>query len=248
MVLIIFFILLLQSRELNAFVLLSGPTEARMGVTEESPRIVFELSMDPPAIKDKEEFMDGAFADLSDQDFWLMLVQMAIKPWNDVADAYIEMDVEFSDQAALNAEDRIFSIVVNKTNLTTSAFADPTIEDKSIVDCDIAVSERGSSAKYLAFTLMHEIGHCLGLGHNHGDYSAVMSYSRSSRSLNLGLDDEAGTIYLYPLSTIGKPTELAGCGVISGSTSHTTALPLFLLAPICLPLSRRVREKFKPRA
>jgi len=247
MVLILFLGLFL-SRELQAFVLLSGPTEARLPVTEENPRIVFELSMDPPSIKAKDEFMDGAYADLSDQDFWLTLVQMAIQPWNDVADSYIEMDVAFSDQAAVDKEDRIFSIVVGKTNLTTSAYAAPTLEGRSIVDCDMAVSERGTTARSLAFTLMHEIGHCLGLGHNHSDYSAVMSYSRSDRSLNLGLDDEAGLIYLYPQATVGKPKELAGCGVISGATSAGNGLILFLFAPICLPLSRRIREKFKPRA
>ncbi|WP_141734996.1 matrixin family metalloprotease [Oligoflexus tunisiensis] len=248
MVLIFILAILFSSTDLQAFVLLSGPTEARMDVTEENPRIVFELSLNPPSIKEKDEFLDGAYADLSDEDFWLTLVQLAIRPWNDVADSYLEMDVAFSDYATLDKEDRIFSIVVGKTNLTTSAYAAPGIEGKTIVDCDIAVSERGATARSLAFTLMHEIGHCLGLGHNHSDYSAVMGYARTDRSLNLGLDDEAGLIYLYPLSTIGEPQELAGCGVISGSTPNSTTLALVLLTPICLPLTRRLREKFKPRA
>jgi hypothetical protein len=247
MVLILFLTLFLSS-DAFSFVLLSGTDEARMDVTEENPRIVFELSMDPPSIEKKEEFMDGAYADLSDQDFWLTLVQLAIQPWNNVADSYIEMDVAFSDQAALSSEDRIFSIVVGKTNLSSSAFAAPAIEDQTIIDCDINVSDRGSSAKSLAFTLMHEIGHCLGLGHNHSDYSAVMGYARSDRSLNLGLDDEAGLIYLYPHASIGKPKELAGCGIISGSNQRQPWLPLVLLAPICLPLIRRAREKFQARA
>jgi hypothetical protein len=248
MVVIFLLALLFSSSDLQAFVLLSGPREARMDVSEENPRIVFELSLDPPAIKEKDNFLDGAYADLSDEDFWMMLVQLAIQPWNDVADSYLEMDVTFSANAALDKEDRIFSIVVDKTNLTTSAYAAPGIEEKTIVDCDIAVSERGATARSLAFTLMHEIGHCLGLGHNHSDYSAVMGYARTDRSLTLGLDDEAGLIYLYPHSSIGKPQELAGCGVLSGSTSSNSGSLLFLLAPICLPLTRRLREKFKARA
>lgn len=247
MVLILLFALLMTT-DASAFVLLSGPKEARLDVSEENPRIVFELSMDPPSIEKKEEFMDGAYADLSDQDFWLMLVQLAMQPWNNVAESYIELDVTFSDQATLNNEDRVFSIVTGKTNLSSAAFAAPAVENKSIIDCDINVSDRGSSAKSLAFTLMHEIGHCLGLGHNHSDYSAVMGYARTDRTLTLGLDDEAGLVYLYPLSTIGKPRELAGCGTITGTNRPQAWLPLLLLAPICLPLIRRTREKFKARA
>jgi hypothetical protein len=236
------------SSDAYAFVLLSGPKEARIDVSEDNPRIIFDLGMDPPSIEKKNEFMDGAYADQSDQDFWLTLVQLAIQPWNNVADAYIELDVALSDQATLDKEDRIFSIVVGKTNLSSSAFAAPAIENEKIVDCDINVSDRGSSAKSLAFTLMHEIGHCLGLGHNHSDYSAVMGYARTDRSLNLGLDDEAGLIYLYPHANVTKPRELAGCGVISGVNSSPVGLPLCLLAPLCLPIIRRVREKFQARA
>lgn len=236
---LILWLALLWADAAQAFVLLSGPAEARLPVSEENPQIVFDLSLDPPSITDKDKFMGGQYEDLSDEDFWLMLVQLAMKPWNDVADAYIEMSVEFSDQAALNNEDRIFSIVVGKTNLTTAAYADPTLEDKVIADCDIAVSERGSTARFMAYTLMHELGHCLGLGHNHSDYAAVMGYSRTDRSLSLGLDDEAGLVFLYPSSAVGKPKELAGCGVIGGRGSSNFWMFLLLCLPILAGLVHR---------
>jgi len=247
MVLILILLMLLGSADAHAFVLLSGPTEARMDVSEENPRIVFQLSVDPPAITKKDEFLDGAFSDLSDQDYWMMLVQLAMKPWNDVPDAYLEMDAEFSANATLDKEDLIFSLVVGKTNLTTSAYANPSIEGKRLIDCDIAVSERGSSAKFMAFTLMHELGHCLGLGHNHSDYSAVMGYSRSDRTLTLGLDDEAGLVFLYPLSSVGKPKEMAGCGVIGAGVSPNGVSLLYYLLPICLTLSRRIRPGYRKK-
>lgn len=249
MVLMVLITWLLSAADARAFVLLSGPAEARLPVDEANPKIMFELSMEPPSITHKEDFEDGAYQDLSDQDYWLNLVKLAMKPWNDVPNSFVKMDVEFASNAALDKTDRVFSIVVGKTNLTTAAFADPTLEGKSIVDCDIAVSERGSQAVYMGFTLMHELGHCLGLGHNHSDYTAVMGYSRSDHSLNLGVDDEAGLVYLYPLSSIGKPKEMAGCGVI-GSSDGTSGLRAFwFLMPICLGLFRpalaRLRRSVK---
>ncbi len=234
---------LLISSPAQAFVLLSGPTEARLDIAEDRPKIIFQLSMDPPSITNKDEFREGAYADLSDQDFWLTLVQLAMKPWNDVADSYAELDVEFSSEATLDKEDRVFSIVVGKTNLTTAAYADPSMEGKLIVDCDIAVSERGSDAKFMAFTLMHELGHCLGLGHNHSDYSAVMGYSRTNRSLNLGLDDEAGLIYLYPAASVGKPKELATCGLVGAAGEGSGYCFLSYLIPAGISLVRRLRRR-----
>ncbi|MCX6130810.1 MAG: matrixin family metalloprotease [Proteobacteria bacterium] len=232
MVLIFFIASFMLSSKLQAFVLLSGPLEARLEATEESPKITFMLSMNPPAIANKERFMDGAYADLSDEDFWLMLVKLAMTHWNDVADAYIEMDVEFSSEARIDPEDMTHSIVVGKTNLTSSAYAQPKITGHKIVDCDINVSERRSDAGQLAFTLLHELGHCLGLGHNHSDYSAVMGYSRTDHSLNLGLDDQAGLVFLYPLASLSQAHERVSCGTLSGPTKPYLASYLGFLLPL----------------
>jgi hypothetical protein len=245
---VLIWLLLLFTSEAQAFVLLSGPIEARLPVNEGNPRITFELSTDPPPITDKDEFMGGAYSDLSDSDFWLTLVQLAVAPWNAVADAYVELDFTLSDTATIAAEDGIFSIAAGATNLTTGAYADPRLTDSIIVDCDITVSKRGNNARFMAYTLMHELGHCLGLGHNHGDYSAVMGYARTDLGLHLGLDDEAGLVYLYPLSSVGKPKELAGCGIVGGKTKGSWVTWLLFLIPIVMILLRRAWIKNPSKA
>ncbi len=219
----------------EAFVLLSGTQEARLAATEAAPEVNFLLPSTPPKITGKDRFADGAFENLSDEDFWLMLVEAAMQRWNDVEGAFITFTAKIDDEATLNSLDQFHSIVVSATNETSSAYAQPEVVDGVIADCDIAVSTRSAAATSLAFTLMHELGHCAGLGHNHSDYKAAMGYSRSDTSLKLGLDDEAGLIFLYPDATVPAPQELIHCGTISaknggsrGGFAWIFALPLGL--------------------
>lgn len=233
------------ARQAYSFVLLSGASEARLPATSESPVITFQVAADAPPISEKDGFAAGVGQLLSDTDYWLYLIQAAMDEWNNVRGSYIRLEAELSDAAALNGADGAYSIVTSSTNLTTAAFARPEISERIIQDCDIAVSERGARAESLAYTLMHELGHCLGLGHNHGDYKAAMSYSRDSRDLSLGLDDEAGVIYLYPEASVAAPRELVSCGAISGQDGRprTGSAPLLLL--FLLPLAVAGSQRFK---
>ena len=238
MVLALLLIGLFFAEPAPAFVLVSGPAKARLEVDPEQPKVTFMLSLDSPPITEKNSFKGGAYSDLSDEDFWLMLVKQAMEPWNSVADAYVELDVEFNASAAIDRDDLVHSIVVGATSLTSSAYAQPHIEARKIVDCDINVAKRSTSASSLAYTLMHELGHCLGFGHNHSDYSAVMGYSRTDRSLHLGLDDEAGLIFLYPVPTVAKAHELAACGTISGAGQASSTPYVLVLLPFVFGLTK----------
>jgi hypothetical protein len=232
--------LVLLSNVLCGFALFSGPEEATLPVDPTQPQIIFRLSPDMPSIKNKDEFLDGAYQDLSDEEFWLTLVTEAMARWNDVNGSFVQMTAELDDSATIDPEDHLFSIVTNNVSVTVAASASPQVEEGKIVDCDIQVGDRSAEADSLAYTLMHEVGHCLGLGHNHSDYDAVMGYTRLSKNLSLGADDKAGVIYLYPEDG-DTPKELISCGTIGTKVSSWPLLALIFLPCLVLLLKLAIR-------
>jgi hypothetical protein len=146
-----------------------------------------------------------------------------------------------SGTAAADNSDGVNSIVLGQLNLTSAAVAHPRIEAGIVDDCDIIVSKSALQAESLAYTLMHELGHCLGLGHNHTNYGAVMGYSRSNYSLSLGADDMAGVAYLYPEPGGKAPSELVGCSQVQARA--TAAAPLGSLLLLFTPLLALLRRR-----
>lgn len=63
-------------------------------------------------------------------------------------------------------------------------------------------------------TVLHEIGHCIGLGHSLVPES-VMSYDLKASGFNLAVSDLAGAAMLYPADG-SPPTPPLSCGVIHG--------------------------------
>jgi hypothetical protein len=230
---------------LQGFVLLSGPREARLDVSPQDGVAEFIISDEIPSISGKSTFLDGKYADLDDEEFWRALIREAMAPWNDVSSSYITMQLSDDAGATKSPDDRVHSIVVEKVNLSSAAYATPKIDDDKIIDCDITISSKKTDAKSLAYTMMHELGHCLGLGHNHTNYDAVMGYARENDELRLGLDDKAGITFLYPDPGLDSPSETLGCASLGkhAKSSNPMLLVLMMLLPLCtvlFSLSRRL--------
>lgn len=92
----------------------------------------------------------------------------------------------------------------------------------------------------LAKTTIHEIGHCLGLGHSLIPES-IMSYSLDRNSLSLSADDRAVISRIYPLD--GSSPKLAPGCAISGIPDQQPRPILFflmILAPFVWALARKI--------
>jgi hypothetical protein len=241
---------------LTSFVLL-GKKESRLPATVEAPTITFTWSTDgkAPKLRDKEKFKDGAYANHSDADLTPVLIQEAIDQWNAIRGSYLRFALETTtgELTPDNMDEKNYIVVQKAASASVAAYAAPNVDSESntIKDCDIVINDVKTSTLSLLETLTHELGHCVGLGHPHSNYGAIMSYSRGGRSHRLSPDDKAGAIYLYPdpAYDADQPKELVGCGTILGDTKKSGPGPLLywvFMIPILAATLRRtyVSRKF----
>jgi len=195
---IMFLIFFVKAQPVMAFVVLSGPDEAILTDSADQPTVTFYWDGSAPAIKDVDQLEDGRFIGLDDISLMREIIGLAFQKWNEVPGSYLQLQLVEELSAVLDADDLRHSILVKQEeNLTTAAFALPIITEEKIIDCDISISSKETPAKVLAYTMIHEVGHCVGLGHAHTNYGAIMGYARRPGALHLGADDMAGIIYLY---------------------------------------------------
>lgn len=187
------------SNTVYSFSLISSVNKATFAASPEYPSITFYWDGSSPELTEVDELGVEEWTTLNSEELMEELLLYAFNKWNETPGSYINLVLERDSSVVQDREDKINSIVISKqNNLSSSAFALPIIEKQTIVDCDISLSSKSTKAKTLAYTIMHEVGHCLGLGHAHTNAAAIMSYSREDQTLKLGADDIAGLIYLYP--------------------------------------------------
>jgi len=228
----------------HAFVLLSGPEKAILPVKLAAPNITFIWNGDSPFISGKSSIGDGSYASASDADVMAYLLQRSLNRWSTVRGSYLKLILGNVDPSInIDSEDGVYAIVVGKQDsLSSAASARPQTESGTVIDCDIEVGTNPVSAKSLEVTLTHEIGHCVGLGHAHSNYGAIMGYSRAQTSPDLGADDKAGVIFLYPDPAFGSDNlDKLSCGQI-GSFSQPSLIIGVLVIPMAFCYRRKKRR------
>ncbi|MBC7531805.1 MAG: matrixin family metalloprotease [Oligoflexus sp.] len=240
----------------SAFVHISS-VKPHLPVSPEHPRITFQWNGDAPKLSEKEKVFDGLYAESSDAELMLALLNAAVGKWNDVESAYLFFDVVVNAGVVKDDEDEIYAIVVEGQDSQTvaaaslpmfvSAHPGDSLNKKSgkiIFDCDISVSSHKVPAKELLRTLVHELGHCVGLGHPHSSYHSIMSYANVSSSAELGLDDKAGISYLYPQAGVSQDVQyMTTCSSLGSEGQGSGAGNLVLLGSPLLLLLVALRRK-----
>lgn len=192
--------------------------------------VTFLLGTEAPTISEKASYADGIYADTSDDALWVEVVRLAMAKWNEVPGISLRLAATSSNAATVNDADNAHSILLSRElPFSVAAVAYPSKNDdtSAIDDCDIQVGAGPTPLEDLIVTVTHELGHCLGLGHNHVDYGSLMGYSALDRQFKLGLDDMAGLIFLYPdpSQSTSKDSSFAPCGSVALPASARGAGP-----------------------
>jgi hypothetical protein len=229
---------------------LLGKEGAKLPATPESPAITFHWSTDgkAPQLSEKDKYKNGTYTNYTDADLTPILIQEAMDQWNTVRGSFLRFEIATeSGELTIDKEDKVNNIVVKHAgNAAMAAYAAPEVASGTteISDCDIVINDNKVTVLSFLETVTHELGHCVGLGHPHTHYGAIMSYSRGGKSYRLSADDKAGALYLYPDPAYGSGHEenLVACGSVRGAKGANAGGPWLYWAlslPVVISMLRK---------
>lgn len=203
----------------------------------------WEITLDDPIVT-YEVRADSSY----DEAYLGSFVDEAANIWSQVSGSYILLRPAPANERA--------DITVNfKSSLSGQAFSsgfaifDEMSESGYPTHCSISILVSGRLIT-IQKTVLHELGHCLGLGHTLVP-EAIMSYSLDKNTYALDTDDRAALSRIYPADG-SEPQLPPGCATPYwlGKTKTGIWLLLVLLCPPFLTMllwHKRKRGSFDPR-
>lgn len=252
------------------FVLLSAE-EPKIDVSVgESVEIVWDGSA-PGAFTDLGTWMGGRYQFSEPEEVMEVILTDALSRWSSVPGSLLRLTLSKDESVSADTADEIFTVrFADDGSETTAGGTYTNIESVDgvgavIKACDITIDATSTTAEDMAIVMVHEMGHCVGLGHPHTSSASIMSYARDrSGPPSLSRDDKAGILYLYPDPSVihgidpktGKarkkdlvtqaPEHALACGTIGGgSVSGTSDMSLIAmsLAPLVAMIALMGRRR-----
>jgi len=186
----------------------------RWNIDQHSPPVTYRV------ISDRTEELE----------FYRTLVEDAASQWSRVPSSYLQLE-QVAD------EDHAHITVNIKSHLSGARFSSGYAifderDEQGPLHCLIEIVDGGSTLG-LAKTILHELGHCVGLGHSLIPES-IMSYQLDKNRYGLDTDDRAAITRLYPAD--GSAPQLPpGCAIRAHTSWPEVSSWLFMVL-FCLPL------------
>ncbi len=184
----------------------------RWSLSPEDPKLSYEIVADP-----------------EDLYLWGALVDAAAQMWSSVEQSFIELENNaFSPEITIYFENTLDS------SDSTSGYSEIDEDENGPMHCSIHILVgSGISPLDFAKTVLHELGHCLGLGHSMIK-EAIMSYELDHNHFGLDIDDKAALSRTYPKD--GSKYDLPrGCAVGTSQYDNQAVFLLYIVG-FALPL------------